>query len=63
MKKKKSQATSSVPAPKEALAKQSPQKPGNVLAPRLTSAEAARQKARVQQQSDARVAAAAEKSL
>ena len=35
------------------------QKPGKVLARRLTSAEAACQKAKVQQQSDARVAAAA----
>ena len=58
-KKKKTQATSSAPPPKEVLAKQAPQKPGKVLAPRLTSAEAARQKAKVQQQSDARVAAAA----
>ena len=58
-KKKKSQATSSAPPPKEVLAKQAPQKPGKVLAPRLTSAEAARQKAEVQQQSEARVAAAA----
>ena len=45
--KKKSQATSSAPPPKEVLAKQAPQKPGKVLAPRLTSPEAARQKARV----------------
>ena len=57
-KKKKSQATSSAPPPKEVLAKQAPQKPGKVLAPRLTSAEAVRQKAKVQQQSNARVAAA-----
>ena len=58
-KKKKSQATSNAPPPKEVLAKQAPQKPGKVLAPRLTSAEAAHQKAKVQQQSDTRVAAAA----
>ena len=58
--KKKSQATSSAPPPKEVLLRQAaPQKPGKVLAPRLTSAKAALQKARVQQQSDARVAAAA----
>ena len=57
--KKKSQATSSAPPAKEVLAKQASQKPGKVLAPRLTSAEAARQRAKVQQQSDARVAAAA----
>ena len=49
-KKKKTQATSSAPPPKEVLAKQAtPQKPGKVLAPGLTSAKAARQKARVQQ--------------
>ena len=59
-KQQKTQATSSAPPPKEVLAKQAgPPKPGKVLAPRLNSAEAARQKARVQQQSNARVDAAA----
>ena len=58
-KRKKSQVTSSAPPPKEVPARQAPQKPGKVLAPRLTSAKAARRKAKVEQQSDARVAAAA----